>query len=57
MTEYVYTEHSITDAVKLQTELINAGDLLPIFAINTDVCILSDLSQSVIDDVVDAAGE
>jgi len=39
MTDYVYTTHSITDATKLQTELVSAGEVAPEFAINTDVYI------------------
>ena len=55
--EYVYTEHSITDAVKLKATLIAAGDDPAIFAINTDVYIESSLAESVIDQVVIDAGD
>ena len=55
--KYTYTEHTITDAIKLQNELILAGDLIPIFSINTDVYIESELDKSIIDAAVEAAGD
>lgn len=55
--EYVYTEHSITDTGKLKLELIAAGDVIPIFAINTDVFIESSLSKAIVDQVVIDAGD
>ncbi len=55
--KYTYTEHSIISATKLKDELILAGDIVPKFGINVDVFIESNLSESVIDAVVVAAGD
>ena len=57
MTKYTYTEHSITNATKLKDELRSAGENPPLFGINVDVFIESTLSESVIDQVVEDAGD
>lgn len=58
MSDYTYTEHTVSDAVKLKNELIGSSDPTSEFAINGDVYILNtSLTQTQADAVVLAAGD